>query len=342
MKKIYNDMKKVLFIMRHGVGDTIQFSIILKHVKKYRPSWEVDVVAPRGKNDLLVGLCNNVLSPDNFNESSYDEIFNFRWWEASMRTSEACLAYQVPATKVTKSLVEYLNIEPDRDLFGYETAIPSNNRLLAKRYLKKIPFQKYVGFHYQGLTSTHKKNVNEDAIKRISRELSHLGFGSVVFDWDAKEKISNGTTIFRPGKLDPVWEGKKHGSNSTLAALIEQMDLFIGIDSGPLHIAGATNTPSIALWKDHHPIHYYDFSDNVIHLLPRNSKRLINHNKQDVRNGVETFFKNEYNYLYYDDLEKSIFETITKQIEEKLLCESIIEKNSWWEIKPKSTFSKRD
>src|SRR6266849_6473300 len=47
-----------------------------------------------------------------------------------------------------------------------------------------------------------------------------------------------------------------------------QCALMIGVDSGPLHVAGATTTPTIGVWTRHHPIHFFDLANNVLHLVP--------------------------------------------------------------------------
>lgn len=332
--------RKVLLVMKHGLGDTVQFIIILKHIQKYRPKWIVDVVAPRGKNKCLVGFCNEVKTPgeDHIQENEYDDVHDFRWWEASMRTSEMCIGFKVPATKVLKALTEVLNINPDPDLFTYDgIKIQSSNKILVKEYLKKIPFNKYVGFHYSGLTSVDKKNVSEDLIREMCFLLNDLGFGCIIFDWEGKTSLPNKKNIFRPGKGDPIWEGQKYGSSLTIAALIEELDLFVGIDSGPLHVAGGTSTPSVGIWKEHHPIHYFDLSDNVLHILPMNSKKYIKHNYGDVRNEVELYFRKSYNHLYYKDLKKTVFQAICQQLglSENDFVKNIIRDSDWLELRPK-------
>lgn len=331
-------MKKVLLVFKHGLGDNVQFVIVLKHIKKYRPDWIVDVFASRGMNKCFNGFCNNVLTvgEDSVNESDYDEVIDFRWWEASMRTSEMCITFQTPPTKVLKSLVELLNINPDPELFKYEIKINTHNRILAKQYLKKIPYKKYVGVHYNGKTSTHKKDISEDLVKEIAEMLSDIGFAMIVFDWDGKTSLPNRESIFRAGKADPIWEGSSYGSSATLAALIDEMDLFIGIDSGPLHVAGATTTPTLGIWTEHHPIHFFDFSD-VLHIVPMDSKKYINHNKSCVRNEVELFFRKHYDCRYYNSIKEGTFEGIYKQLgmSENDFCKSIVRDDKWLELRPK-------
>ncbi len=33
----------VLIEFAHGLGDAVQFSVVLKHLRKYKPDWNIDV-----------------------------------------------------------------------------------------------------------------------------------------------------------------------------------------------------------------------------------------------------------------------------------------------------------
>ena len=104
---------------------------------------------------------------------------------------------------------------------------------------------------------------------------------------------------------------------------MNRFELFIGIDSGPLHIAGCTNTPTIGVWTHHHPIHFFDFADNVFHMLPRDARKNIH--ARDKKS-VDKFFQDKYRHKYYVNLKKELKDTISKHLwatsptrEEKLL-----------------------
>ena len=120
-----------------------------------------------------------------------------------------------------------------------------------------------------------------------------------------------------------------------IAALIAKMDLFVGIDSGPLHVAGATETPSIGVWIRHHPMNFYDLCDNVHHLLRRESR-------SDIRGlnkmAAENYFQRRYRHTYYTNLEKALFGLVSEKLGIELLerdvTSSILTPNRWWTIKP--------
>jgi len=55
-------------------------------------------------------------------------------------------------------------------------------------------------------------------------------------------------------------------SIGTLAALLCQTDLFIGNDTGPMHLAAAMGTPTIGLFGPETPVRYGPFGDKNVGL----------------------------------------------------------------------------
>lgn len=85
-----------------------------------------------------------------------------------------------------------------------------------------------------------------------------------------------------------VWEG------DVIHELIARAEYFCGIDSGPGHIAGATNTESYVLWTGHHPVFCMDPAPNVTHLVP----------SQEYLDGLHDDFMENYQHEFYgEDLE---------------------------------------
>ena len=74
--------------------------------------------------------------------------------------------------------------------------------------------------------------------------------------------------VHNPHADEELWGGTGTGDAEALAALIEHSALLVGVDSGPLHVAGATTTPTVGVWLRHHPLHYFGLADNVLHLVP--------------------------------------------------------------------------
>ena len=298
-------MKKVLIRFRHGLGDAVQLTIVLKHIKKQRPSWVVDVESLVGKHSCFYGLCNASYRArrDKINTRAYDQVFNV-WWH----DPDGTIRCDCPATKVTKSLIQEFKLEPDPELYTYEVPITKEANTLAQQYIDKLPQKKgFVTIHYQGNTSSSRKNIPEPIIRNVARSVNAAGYIIIILDWDSRSNLPNTKTIFRPGKKENIWNGMGTGDASTIAALIQKSCLFIGIDSGPLHVAGATSTKSIGVWLKHHPIHYFDLSNNVKHLLPNSAQK---HLRSGQKSKITDYFESNYKYKYYGNLGKVLLKEV--------------------------------
>ena len=75
--------------------------------------------------------------------------------------------------------------------------------------------------------------------------------------------------------------------------------LVVAIDSGPLHVAAATSTPTIAVWTRHHPLHYVSHAENVTHLIPKHHVELL---RGDTEAGSR-YFDAHYRYRTYNQIE---------------------------------------
>ena len=89
-------------------------------------------------------------------------------------------------------------------------------------------------------------------------------------------------------------------SAGTIAALIQRSQLVIGVDSGPLHVAGATTTPTIGVWTGHLPIRYYDVADNVTHLVPADWRQNMSDSQASVFERLYKFRSRETNSIARD------------------------------------------
>ncbi len=264
----------VLLRFRHGLGDAVQFTIVLKHLQKYRPHWQVDVTSLPGKHSAMAGLCrcsynDKKARPD---KSAYDQVYNIDWHEA------ATASRQVPSTKVTRCLTETFRIMPDLSLYRYEIRRSEAARARAAHYLQRVSGERPLRhgrypvmlFHYQGNTSGGEKNLGHDQAREICQAALAEGLVPVILDWDRRSPLPDQQDIFCPevGAGD-LWGNTGTGDAEMLAALIDQAFLMVGVDSGPVHVAGATNTPTLAVWTRHFAGQYYDLADNVTHLVPR-------------------------------------------------------------------------
>lgn len=262
---------RVLLKFTHGLGDAVQLTIILKHLKKYAPHWLCDVWALHGKHTAARGLASRVYSDvgEQPRDAEYDQILNLAWFECHQSFE------YVPSTKPSLCLQDVFHIEPDPELYGYEVYPTEEAYAAAEEYLRSITGMEakdgrwpVVILHYQGNTSADMKNLPHDVALGVCDSLRKGGLIPVIFDWDRRSPIPDNRKVFCPDSAHPLWGGFGSGDAGIIAALIERSSLMIGIDSGPLHVAGATSTPTIGVWTKHMPIRYFDRADNVTHLVP--------------------------------------------------------------------------
>lgn len=324
------EQKNVYLRFRHGLGDCAQFTIVLKHIKKYKPHWSVDVAASKGRLSCFNGLCNDAYLLGREHKRNYDKTIDVQWNEAGFQKQG------FPASKVTKSLIEEFDIEPDKSLYKYTINVQSNAKKNARKYISELPEpNKVVIIHNHGKTSTQMKDVDNSIIRELCRKLVWCDCTPVVLDWDNHCKFTNNQTIFSPGSGHWLWDGRQ-GDAGTITALIQQSKLFIGIDSGPLHLAGATETPSLGLWTSHYPSHFYDLCPNVKHLVPRDARR---HIRSMEWQKVQRHFENAYRHSYYGSLKDCLFKEVEKCLSIKLpkgdkksTMNQLLKNGRWWGI----------
>ena len=298
----------VLIKFGHGLGDAVQCTIVLKHLAKYRPDWEVDVQSLLGKHSgRHAGLCRRALvNGESVNQSSYDRVIDLPWHESKDRRYA-----NAPNTKAARALRECFGLEPDVSLFGYEIRMGPEARRQAAEYLERISGRPAAGgrfpvaaIHYQGNTSAERKNLDHGTAAAVCQRIIECGHVPMILDWDERSPLPDQERIFCPAQGAELWRGKGTGDAERLAALIDQCAWCVAIDSGPQKAAGATTTPTAAVWTGHHPLYYYDLCDNVLHLTPSG----------DPLN-EDAFFKTHYRRRTYRDVRQTL---------EALVCEMLV------------------
>ena len=304
--------QKVLIEFRHGLGDAAQFTSVLKHLKKFYPHWIVDVSALVGKHTCYQGLCRQIfrLRDEHVDPSEYDKRYILDWDEC--RHDHEFW----PSTKVARCLLEIFRLTPRPEMCSYSIQTGKQAQAAAANYLSEITGVTAneegrfpaVLIHYEGNTSGSKKNLPHTLIQQVCEDIIETGFVPVILDWDQRSPLIDGRRILNPDARHSLWQGKGTGDAETLAALIEASSLMIGIDSGPLHVAGATTTPTIGVWTHHHPIHFFDLADHVQHLVPRN------HAENAAGPHCLKFFEENYRHQVYDQLDLELRSMVLSQL----------------------------
>ncbi len=272
----------------HGLGDAVQLTAVLRALARRQPDRVVDVFCLRGKHSAFTGLCrrayhNQEPRPE---ESEYQEVLELGWQECGR------VYPGLPCTKTVRCLDEVFGITPAADELRYQVAVSADARQRATDYLRQVcqsaglpvpdasaaegtvPWPVLL-LHYQGNTATESKNLSHRAAQRVCAWAMCAGLVPVILDWDHRSPLPDGKRIFCPGvSAQDIWGGFGSGDAEMLAALVSQAAVFVGIDSGPLHVAAATQTPTLGVWTGHHPVRYFDLADNVTHLVPSEWRKL--------------------------------------------------------------------
>lgn len=85
-----------------------------------------------------------------------------------------------------------------------------------------------VALHYQGNTSTPKKDLSHDEAAALCQAVLDAGHVPQVLDWDRRSRLPDGQRIFNPG-VHPgdLWGGFRSGDAQRIAARVSQCSLFV-------------------------------------------------------------------------------------------------------------------
>lgn len=261
----------------HGLGDLVQLGIVLRHLQAANPGMLIDVVVDQSKVLSYTGYERTRLG---FNSPRH----RVGGWHQVIPLGFPDCTGDVggfPATKPYRCIVDFFRLEPRLELFGYCQVIGEAARTRAARYLASIAGKApttdgrfpVVILHYQGISSRMHKDLAHEHAAEICSAIRLRGRAACVFDLERISPVVDQSTVHSPLNGHPVWAEPGIADPETMAAMIAQCELFIGIDSGPLHLAGATDTPSLGVWTHHHPTRFFDFAPNVLHLVPVGHKR---------------------------------------------------------------------
>lgn len=288
----------------YGMGDAVQMSAVLRHVRKCRPHWRVDLQAEAGRYCVGRGIVDNVFElgkhpyPDKNYDAEvqillYDKFYNF---------------HDRPNTRVSSCLRDCFGLEWDAECGQYQVEVtPKDITTIGpllqppasgsgRRYMLDAPAGTCVAIHYQGDSSPAKKNLSHEQAAAICKMVEKLGRTPLLLDWRGVSPLSAEYNIRSVGKIQYAREWG--GDAEMNCAVISQCEAFVGIDSGPAKCASATDTPALVIWTGHHPAPFHDPAPNTTHLVLHNY-----HGLEPVCEdaGVIKWFESHYNiWTYYN------------------------------------------
>lgn len=280
-------MKKVLIRFEHELGDCVQLTAVVSCLKKHRPDWAIDVVAPKGCFSALHDIANAVfLTGTEPSSSLYDQRYNLSWRPCEQNTN-------LPATNTVECLRGVFNIEPTLEELEYRIIVGNHARSIANKYIKSLAVSK-------GLVVLHGDIPQQ------------------VYDWIAKSEY---TVLTIPDESHPIWEGRKTGDAETIAAIMQHASVVVATDGGPLKVAIATKVPTIALWRNTHPINSIDCT-RTINVIPIDHAKNIKGNRDNALKVFESYQSS----VYSENPSRALIQEIGKVLgKETPMVENIID-----------------
>ena len=297
-----------------GFGDAVRLTYIVRHIHRYFPEWDVDVTVPPGCETIFNGIAHRAYSRRHENKTDYHISRQIAWPEPEDYLS---VYPDSPSTIAEWVIRNLFQVEPIEELCRYEIHPTEEMHDRARRY-KEIIGNEFAVLHYRGSSVQQMKNPSEHIFAECARRLLDRGITPVVFDFTGQSGLLEIEGVKNPGAGHPVWDGHHGGNGGQMAAIISQACLFIGIDSGPSHCAGATETPAIVNWMKHHPLHYYSLCPNVTHLVPNGHEGLLHGHSNDERAAGLEYFRRKYDHLTYHHLSESLPLLMEEKLEQ--LC----------------------
>lgn len=252
----------------YGMGDAVQLSSVLRHLRKHRPHWRVDYQAPEGQHQAGRGLvANHFATGTPYPSDHYDREVQVVLFDTWANWGDR------PNTRVSSTLHERFGLEWDRECGRYHVEVSESAAAMASvltcqdHGLVKGKNYRRVAIHYQGDSSPDKKNLTHDQALVLCRQVERLGYTPMLLDWRGQSPLPSRHHVLTVGGKS---FSEKWGGNIEMnCAVISQCAAFVGIDSGPSKCASATDTPALVIWTGHHPAPFHDPAPNTTHLCPR-------------------------------------------------------------------------
>ena len=301
--------RRPLFRLTHGLGDSVQFTVALRHLRAAFPGRPIAVQACDSLAEFFRPLVDRVYGAgDRIPPGEHDYIEDCPWVVPA-----ACYA-DSPSTKA-EAWLRLRGIAPQADLCRYD-ARPSVEALAAAReYLAECDaLENAVLIHHTGRTARNRKTLPDSLWVGLVERLRAEGFAPIVLDWECHGRP--GATVGLPGTHTPgrghwLWHGWDRADIERLAALASLARCCVGIDSGPGHVFQASGAPTVIAWTRHHPLNFAPLSSDTIHIVPADHRRWA----KGLTPQAEAFFAAHYAALEYrwDTLPDRLAEAVLMQ-----------------------------
>ena len=242
-----------------GIGDVLMITPTLRELKRRFPKLHLTFAIDRHSTngDVYFKLVQNAPFLDDIIDARY---VNRSLYNAIIDISAVCIKYEkkgFPNINRIDLFAKHVGLNHLTNYLPYYKTVESE-KVAAKKLINKNKKEYIVALHTASFAE--KRTWPSEKYKWLIRAAAedNLDIKFLVFDFNHKLKNWN------------LFENAIDCSNTSLremAALIEQADLFIGPDSGPMHLAGALGTRSIVLFGSVPPqarINHYPSHESIV------------------------------------------------------------------------------
>lgn len=303
----------ILLDFPHGLGDLVQLSIAIRHLKEANPETSIDVVCDDGR-------VRSVTPWERKRWGYHDRLFDPTVYRSCVtipfdECPDDVLGF--PSSKAYRCVTQLFGLVARPDWFGYACVCGDRARKRAADYFGhlcgagpnaagRFPV---VLVHYQGFSSRMQKDLSHEVVAELGASVRARRRAYALLDMDKQSPLVDQRTVFAPIAGHPVWANPAYADPETLLAMIELAELLVAIDSGPLHLAGCSTTPTLGVWTHHHPVRYFDFAPNVLHLVP------MGHHRHVAGPRSLQTFKERYRHSVYSNQVGALIEETNKLLD---------------------------
>lgn len=250
----------------HGLGDCANFALLLRCYRERgldvrvvcednkKAIFEIAGIPAQSRNDpAAAGRCayHPWWEPDSISRVTAKNILEQNKIWRNLK-SAPLPNLPAPADELWRSVLQQKNTQ----MFSQHKSVVADS-------IKDLP-RPILLVHACGNTSTDQKNMPEKFPAKIAELFLSKTAGSVIFlDWDNRV---NWVHSSRTRHINFHFDGKL-STPEALMGLMASADLLLGIDSGPFHLAGMIDMPSIGVWFGHHPLNYAIPRENCLNIV---------------------------------------------------------------------------
>jgi ADP-heptose:LPS heptosyltransferase len=228
-KKVVDYLKniisgKVLLQMQHGLGDLILFMPLVEELKRRFPRVNIKIgYDPKRDFSFIGDLAYPIIITGDYRKilRQFTYVFNIQYPEPDMKKSVVTI--QKP----------YLCNEKE---IGLEDFVWKPYKLNVEL---KNENSKTIGVHFFGNTNSRHKNPTETCASRICKEIKEAGYEPfevhMIHHFTKDQNLFIGNKLFR--KENSLRCEKPN--IGTMINKIAECKYFVGVDSGPLYLAGS-------------------------------------------------------------------------------------------------------